>query len=406
MKMQQRNGAIEVAISFFKTPERVVSRLAIGALILFAFAAASGTWAQQPPPPAAQQAPAPAANPDDSGPVSNDGAIVLGKKKEEAPPPPAPAEEKTKNPNGEIYSLRVDVPIVNLDVNVLLDRTHDFVPGLKAGNFLVVEDGVEQEVQSVRVTKTPITAVMLLEFAANNWYFIQDMQNASVSFFRTMQPEDYIAVETYDMRSHILTDFTNNKDTIAQALSSLMMPTFSETNEFDALYETLDRLTRVDGRKYILLISDGRDTMSRITLDQMLAKIKATPNVTIFTISTGGFVREMSDARGGFGSRHMDYLQADNQMRTFASMTGGLSYKPIFQGELPDIFSQINESIRNQYVLTYKPTNPKNDGTYRKVKVYLVDNEGKPLKMQDEKGKPQKYSVITRDGYRAKLPVD
>lgn len=378
--------------------------------LLLASESPAAAWAQQAPPagnPPTQQTPVPTTNPDESGPVSNDGAIVLGRKKEEAAPPPAPAEEKTKNPNGEIYSLRVDVPIVNLDVNVLLDRTHDFVPGLKAGNFLVVEDGVEQEVQSVRVTKTPITAVMLLEFAANNWYFIQDMQNASTSFFRTMQPDDYIAVETYDMRSHILTDFTNNKDTIAQALNSLMMPTFSETNEFDALYETLDRLTRIDGRKYILLISDGRDTMSRLTLDQMLAKIKATPNVTIFTISTGGFAREMSDARGGMGgSRRMDYLQADNQMQTFARMTGGLSYKPLFQGELPDIFSQINESIRNQYVLTYKPTNAKNDGTYRKVKVYLVDNEGKPLKMQDEKGKPQKYSVISRDGYRAKLPVD
>src|ERR1700679_57945 len=83
-------------------------------------APANGTPAQQNPP---------ATTPDDSGPVSNDGAIVLPKKKEEPAPPPAPAAEKTNNPNGEIYSLRVDVPIVNLDVNVLLDRTHDFVPG-------------------------------------------------------------------------------------------------------------------------------------------------------------------------------------------------------------------------------------------------------------------------------------
>ncbi len=390
-------------------PKRITVSCALGLLLIlqgFPSVRAQQAPADSNPPASAQQTPPPP-NPDEGGPISNDGAIVLGRKKEEAAPPPAPAEEKTKNPNGEIYSLRVDVPIVNLDVNVLLDKTHDFVPGLKAGNFLVVEDGVEQEVQSVRVTKTPITAVMLLEFAANNWYFIQDMQNASASFFRTMQPDDYVAVETYDMRSHILTDFTNNKDTIAQALNSLMMPTFRETNEFDALYETLDRLTRIDGRKYILLISDGRDTMSKITLDQMLAKIKATPNVTIFTISTGGFIREMADSRGGMGSaRHMDYLQADNQMQAFARMTGGLSYRPVFQGELPDIFSQINESIRNQYVLTYKPTNAKNDGTYRKVKVYLVDNEGKPLKMQDEKGKPLKYSIIARDGYRAKLPVD
>jgi VWFA-related protein len=351
---------------------------------------------QQPPPPS-----------DDAGPATDNSSIVLGKKKEEEAPPPAPAEEKIKNPENAIYSLRVDVPIVNLDVSVILDKTHQFVPGLKPENFLVVEDGKEQRVQSVHVAKTPITAVMLLEFAANSYVFINDMQNASASFFHTLQPDDYIAVATYDMRTHILTDFTNNKDTIAQALQSLIIPGFSETNEFDALYEMLDRLTRVEGRKYIILISSGRDTMSRITLDQMLAKIKATPNVTIFTISTGQFAREMADAYGGMGPmRRMDYLQADNEMRTFAQMTGGLSFQPMFQGALPDVFSQINESIRNQYVLTYKPSNTANDGSYRKVKVYLVDNEGKPLKMADEKGKPLKYSIIARDGYRAKLPVE
>ena len=353
-------------------------------------------------------APAPPAQTDDAGPATDNGSIVLPKKKEEeAAPPPAPAEEKVRNPGGEVFSLRVDVPIVNLDVNVVLDKTHQFVPGLKAQNFKIVEDGVEQQVQSIRVSKTPITAVMLLEFAANSYAFIYDMQNASASFFRTLQPDDYVAVETYDLRTHILTDFTNNRDVIRQALQSLVIPGFSETNEFDALYETLDRLSRVEGRKYIFLISSGRDTLSRITLDKILAKIKATPNVTIFTVSTGNLARELTDARGGMGAiSRMDYLQADNEMRTFAQMTGGLSFQPMFQGALPDIFSQINDSIRNQYVLTYRPTNNKNDGTYRKVKVLLVDNEGKPLHMQDEKGKPLKYSVIARDGYRAKLPVE
>jgi len=57
-------------------------------------------------------------------------------------------------------------------------------------------------------------------------------------------------------------------------------------------------------------------------------------------------------------------------------------------------------------VLTYRPTNNKNDGSYRRVKVLLVDNEGKPLQMVDEKKKPVKYSVIARDGYKAKLPVE
>jgi VWFA-related protein len=172
---------------------------------------------------------------------------------------------------------------------------------------------------------------------------------------------------------------------------------------FDALYEALDRTSRIEGRKYILLIGSGMDTFSKITLDKILAKIKATPNVTIFTISTGAMLNQLGAAGG---MREMNYLQAQNQMHTFAAMTGGLSFAPIFQGELPDDFNQINNSIRNQYLLTYRPTNTANDGSYRKVKVVLIDNEGHPLQMQDEKGKPLKYTVIARDGYKAKLPVE
>jgi VWFA-related protein len=366
----------------------------------------------QTPPSDQSQTPAqtnpPAA--DDSGPQTDNGPLVIKKKKEteEPPPPPAPAEEKIKNPNNANYSLRVDVPLVSLDVSVQLDKTHQFVPGLKPAQFLVLEDGVEQKVDSVRVIQTPITAVMLLEFAANSYYLIRDMQNASYSFFRSLRPDDYVAVITYDLRTHILTDFTNNKDIVAQSLQSLVFPGFSDTNTFDALYETLDRVSRVEGRKYIIMIGSGRDTFSKINLDKILAKIKATPNVTIFTIGTGAMMNEMRGGRGGVGGsmRDMDYLQAQNQLKTFAAMTGGLSFSPIFQGALPDIFSQINDSIRNQYVLTYRPTNTKNDGSYRKVKVLLVDNEGHPLKMVDEKQKPVKYSIIARDGYKAKLPVE
>lgn len=350
----------------------------------------------------------PPAAPDQGGPATDSGPAII-KKKKDAPdaPPPAPDREKIKNPNGETFSLRVDVPIVSLDVNVILDKTHQFVPGLKPANFLVLEDGVEQEVQNVRLTQTPITAVMLLEFAANSYAYIRDMQNASAGFYYSLKPEDYVAVITYDLRTHILTDFTNNKQVVADSLRSLQIPGFSETDMFDALYETLDRTSRIEGRKYIILIGSGRDTFSKLTLDKMLAKIKATPNVTIFTIGTGALATELTDARGGMGPlSRMDTLQAQNQLQTFARMTGGLYFYPLFQGALPDIFSQINNSIRNEYVLTYRPTNKKNDGTYRKVKVLLVDAEGKPLRMQDEKQKPLKYSVIARDGYNAKLPVE
>jgi hypothetical protein len=173
--------------------------------------------AQQAP---SSTSPTPQTAPDDGGPVTDNGTIILKKKKEadEPPPPAAPAEPKVKNPNNETFSIRVDVPIVNLDVNVVLDKSHQFVPGLKAGNFQVLEDGVPQSITSVRTTQTPITAVMLLEFAANSYYFIRDMQNASYSFFRSLRPDDYIAVVTYDLHTHILTDFTNNKDSVGQAI--------------------------------------------------------------------------------------------------------------------------------------------------------------------------------------------
>jgi VWFA-related protein len=366
------------------------------------------TPAQTPAQTPGQQPAQQPATPPDAGPATDAGPLIIKKKSADAPepPPPAPEQQKVKNPGGQTYSMRVDVPIVSLDVNVILDKTHQFVPGLKPANFLVLEDGVEQEVTSVRMTQTPITAVMLLEFASTNYNYIRDMINTSVSFYRSLQPKDYVAVITFDLKTHILTDFTNDKEQIAASLQTLMIPGFSEVNTFDALYETLDRTSRIEGRKYILLIGSGRDTFSKITLDKILAKIKATPNVTIFTVGTGALANEMSGGGMGRGMSQMNTLQAQNQLKTFAEMTGGLYFYPLFQGELPDIFSQINNSIRNQYVLTYKPTNSKNDGTYRHVKVLLVDNEGKPLKMQDEKQKPLKYSVITRDGYNAKPPVE
>jgi VWFA-related protein len=344
--------------------------------------------------------------PEAGGPGGDNGSIAIPKKKEAAPPPPAAEAPKIKNPPGlNNYTLHVDVPVVNVDVGVILEKTHQFVPNLEQANFRVWEDGQPQEITHFQQIKAPITAVFLCEFAATSYSFIYDMRNAAYSFLQQMRPDDYTAVITYDMHTEILTDFTQDKRMVAEAFNTLTIPTWRETNLFDALYTTLDRLTRIEGRKYVILVSSGRDTFSKITLDKTLAKIKATPNVTIFAIGTGQFARLMAGGRMG-GAREMDYLQADNQMNTFAKMTGGMSFFPRFEAEMPDIFTQINESIRNQYVLTYRPSNTKLDGTYRRLHVELVDNEGHPLHMQDEKHKPLKYDIIARDGYKASEPVE
>ena len=346
--------------------------------------------------------------PDSGGPGGDNGAIAIPKKAEKPDVPPPPPEPKVKNPPGLTnFSLRVDVPEVTLDVGVILQKTHEFVPNLQPVNFRVYEDGVPQKVVGFQRTKAPITAVLLCEFASTNYWFVYDMRNAAYAFAQQLQPDDYVAVVTYDLKTQILTDFTQDKRLVYESLNTLVIPGFRETDMFDAVYSTLDRLSRIEGRKYVILIGSGYDSFSKINLDKVLAKIKATPNVTIFSVGTGQAARITGNARTGmFGPKEIDYLQADNQMSTFARMTGGQSFFPRFAGEMPDIFHSINDSIRNQYVLTYTPTNAKQDGSYRKIRVELVDNEGQPLKMQDEKHHPLKYDVITRDGYKAKQQVD
>jgi VWFA-related protein len=268
---------------------------------------------------------------------------------------------------------------------------------------------VEQKVTGFKRVEAPITALLLCEFASTSYYFIYDMRNAAWSFAEQLRPQDYVALMTFDMRTQIVTDFTQDKRQLYNALNSLVIPGFSERNVFDALYEAEDRLTRIEGRKYIILIASGRDTFSKITLDKIYQKVKNTKDITIFTVSTGGALRAMVEGRSSSWDaqmRDIDYLQADNQMKTFAKMTGGMAFFPRFAGEMPEIFGDINKNIRSKYQLIYHPTDAKQDGTYRKLRVELVDDEGHPLRMQDEKHKPLKYDIIARDGYRARQEVE
>src|ERR1039458_9484676 len=396
----------------------VLRRFSLAVLMLAVVAVASAPLCQaqtEPSAPPAGQQPQPPdqATPDSGGPSGDTGVIALPKKK--ANPdnvtPPAPAVPTIKNPEGMAnFSLRIEVPEVSVDVGVLLEKTGQFVPGLKPDNFRVYEDGVEQKVVGFKRVEAPITALMLCEFAANGYWWIKgnDMVNAAYAFTRQLRPQDYVALMTFDMHTQIITDFTQDKQQIMRGISLLQVPGFQETNVFDAIYESLDRLDRIDGQKYLLVIATGRDTFSKLTFDKILARVKASRNITIFTVSTGGMLRAMTEGRGGMDSsmRDMDYLQADNEMKTFSSLTGGMSFFPRFSGEMPDIFGQINENIRSKYELVYRPTNPKQDGTYRKLRVALVDAEGQPLRFQDEKKKQLKYDIIARDGYRAKQVVE
>jgi VWFA-related protein len=374
--------------------------LAEGAAPLVAQDQSAPAKGQQEPPPAA------------GGPQTDVGPYAIPKKKDEPPPPPPP--EKPKKVEGmPDYSIRVDVPLVQVPVAVTT-KDGQFISNLKKENFRVFEDGAPQAISNFTVSEAPITAVLVVEFASTSYAFIVDALNASYSFANTLKKEDWVAVVAYDMKPQIMVDFTQDKKAVYGALNQLRMPGFSETNLFDALYDTLDRIDRLEGHKYIILISTGFDSFSKLNLDQITKKIKATPDVSIFAVSIGWAFRTYCETHGCTGYSHgagipisnMDYLQADNEMQTFARLTGGRFYQPRFQAEFPQIFHDIAGDIRNQYEISYRPTNPKLDGTYRKLKVEVVSSEGGPLKIRDQKGKDVKYQIIAREGYTAKHTVE
>ena len=340
------------------------------------------------------------------GPGGESGPIAVPKKNTDETPPPPPKPKPADTPE---FSLHVNVPVVTIDAHVMGKDGRPLALPLDVvqEHFKVWEDGVPQKITSVTISKAPITAVLLVEFAATNYNFMYDALNASYVFASNLQPQDWVAVASFDIKPHIIVDFTQDKQAVFGALNTLRIPGFSETDIFDAMYDMLDRLDRVPGHKELVVVASGRDTFSKLTLDQILKKIKATPNVTIYTICTGEAFIETAQAANPYATGwQLDYLQARNQMAAFARMTGGRSYAPRQLGELPDIFREVAGAIRDQYTITYKPTNTKQDGTYRKLKVELVGPDDKPLIIKDQKNKDLKYTIIARDGYTAKHEVE
>lgn len=358
--------------------------------------------------PAEQQKPRETAPAEAGGPQGDIGPIAVPRREEEPPPPPEPERQA---PEGmPDFSLRVDVPTVNVDVAVRTDKGI-FVPGLQKQYFQVLEDGVPQQITSFeQESEAPITAVLLVEFANNNYYFMIDALRASYSFASMLRPEDWIAVVSFDMRTRILNDFTQDKRQVYASLDRLRIPGFSETALWDALYDTLDRLEGVEGKKYIILVTTGRNTFSRLNYDDALKKVRDSHDITIFSVATGEAFLQWVDARYGqltdVRMQMLDFMQGKNALNTFAKMTGGQFWAPRFSAQFPEIFQEIGAAIRNRYRLSYKPTNKKLDGSYRKIEVKLLGPDGQPLTIRDQDGDKLKYKVYAREGYTAGQKVD
>jgi VWFA-related protein len=355
------------------------------------------------------------------GPKKETGETVARPRKKDAPAgstaeadlPKIPSKLKKKPgeelPEG-VATFKSDVTTVGVEVAVL-DRNGRFIPNIPRGNFRVLEDGVPQQISDYQLGEAPMTVCMVIEFSnlfqqywSSGWY---ETLTAAYGFIETLRPEDYVAVVAYDLRPEILSDFSTDKRAAYEAMQRLRIAAYSESNLYDALVDTADRMSEIEGRKAIVLIASGIDTFSKLTFDKT-RKALQNANVPIYGIGILQAMREWMDSRGYLGPiARLDFLQADNQVRTFAKETGGQSYFPRFFGEFPGIFRSVHEALRNQYSLAYQPTNQARDGKFRKIKVELVNPAtNEPLRIVDEKGKAVKYSIIHKPGYTAPREVE
>ena len=316
---------------------------------------------------------------------------------QEGPKKP-PEQQDQKKPE---YSISVESSLVNVDV-VVTNQDGDILGGLKKQNFRLLEDNAPQTITNFAPTDAPITIVLLMEFSQLGYgFFAYTAKYWTYDFLSHLNKDDWVALVTFDLKPRIEVDFTRNKGEVQQAIASLFYPGFNEANLFDALLDTVDRLQDVKGKKAILIMGSGLDTFSKHTLDQTLKRLKQT-DVTIFAVGVTQQLVDYLDARGGMGPvGRMDFLQANNQLSSFAKMTGGYAWFPRFDGEIPGIFNSVAGFLRNQYSLGYTSTNTAHDGKFRKVKVEVVDDAGQPLVYTDKKGHKKKILVYAKEGYTA-----
>jgi len=358
------------------------------------------------------------------GPKNDDSRTVARPRRPAGDPGTAPAPAETEQPKipsrfGRAKegppeegtpTFRTDALTVTVDTAVI-DNKGNFIPNIPKNYFRVLEDGVPQQISDISLGEAPMTIALVVEFSNRfqsfySYTWFQTLQ-ATYGFVQTLRPDDYLAVLAYDLRTERLSDFTNDRQETAAALARLRIPGFSESNMFDAVVDTAQRMQDIEGRKAILLISSGIDTFSKLTFDKT-RKALQDAGVPIYAVGLMQTIREIMDARGYMtGIDRLSFLQADNQMRTFARETGGMSFFPRFEAEFPAIFRSISESLRSNYVLTYTPANQARDGKVRRIKVELINpTTNEPLRINDDKGKAVKYQIVAKNGYTAPREVE
>jgi len=288
-------------------------------------------------------------------------------------------------------TIKVDVDLVNVLCTVH-GKNNALIGGLEKGDFHLLEDGKEQEIKYfTRETDLPLTIGLLVDVSGSQERLIDTEHRAASAFFRSvLRAKDLAFIISFGKDSELLQDSTSSPKLLEDGLKQLRLnvpvgglhpgPVPTQQNQagtvlWDAVYLAAnERLKSEAGRKVIVVITDGVDTGSRKTREQAIHEAQLADTV-VYSIDYS----DPAAYGGGFGFGG----GGEGDLRKMSDETGGRVFKVDRKNSLDDIFKQIQYEMRSQYAIAYSPTNPKKDGTYRKLDFKMAN---KDYKVQARKG--------------------
>ena len=292
--------------------------------------------------------------------------------------------------------IRVNTTLVTIPVSVM-DRDGRYVPNLLKDDFRIWEDGVEQEVAFFASVDKPFAVVLMLDTSPSTQFRLEDIQDAAITFVNQLRPDDRVMVVSFNDDIKVLSEFTTDRGKLHRAIQR------AHTDDGTRLYDAVDmvmnqQLARVQGRKAIVLFTDGVDTTSRranfesnVTdaqeLDALVYPVQydtsrdmnvAGPNfpsgrIDVWGQILGGIFGGPVARRGGYprgrGTSRGDYETASQYLQELAMTTGGREYRAETLQNMGDAFANVAEELRRQYSIGYYPKRPPQAGQRRQIKV-------------------------------------
>jgi Uncharacterized protein containing a von Willebrand factor type A (vWA) domain len=299
--------------------------------------------------------------------------------------PTAQTTVSNTSPSAESDSdvVKVETDLVTIPVSVF-DRNGLYIPGLLAKDFKIFEDGKEQQIAYFGTADKPFTVVLLIDTSPSTSYKIEEIRAAAKAFIDQLKPQDNVMVISFDQGVHVHGEMTNDRQAIYRAIDKANFG--NGTSLYDAVDVALRKqLAKVDGRKAIVLFTDGVDTTSRRTYDMTLDEAEESESLifpiyynTFFDTQgggtlgsiNGGMIPSIHNNSGMRGTGSEDYALGRKYLEDLADYTGGRVFRPeSTPGGLTAAFEGIAEELRRQYNIGYIPQNEGKTGQRKQIKV-------------------------------------